>query len=293
VRQNLWRNHKSNRCGICIGNNFGGWGYVEPQMEGLYNQGMDFVNPYVATAWFPAAAQGEISIEFGIKGHSKTFSAERLSSGVAIEYSKLLLEDGTLDWVLAGGTEAPDADVVLSAMYEQGLADETIPAGEAACLMLLSGDPSNAMGAISGIARASDVGYPMTSALLDAGCEPADIDCVFLDRPRGKGAARSERFADQLRTVVSLFGSPCSVALPLPFGETVGAAMAVDIAVACVALQSGTAPASEVDSKTGDLLSQEGFRLLASGLEVSLKKILLNASDEFNQAMSLVVSRPE
>src|SRR5262249_32217061 len=49
------------RIGLCIGNNYGGWSYVEPMMKPLYETGMKAINPYVATAWFPAAAQGEIS----------------------------------------------------------------------------------------------------------------------------------------------------------------------------------------------------------------------------------------
>jgi 3-oxoacyl-(acyl-carrier-protein) synthase len=286
-------NGSKNRTGIVIGNNFGGWGYVEPQMEGLYAEGMDSINPYVATAWFPAAAQGEISIRFGLRGHSKTFSADRLSAGVALEYSRLLLGDGTLDWVLVGGAEAPDSLPVLDAMYDEGLVSQTIPAGEAACLLLLSRNCGDGMGVISGIGRACDVGVAMKRALDDAQFQSNDIDCVFLDRPRGVGPKRFERFEIQLRAVARLFGPGCKVALPLPFGETVGAAMAVEVAVACLALRKGEFPASECEPETMEEIAREGLILVPRGGSFRMRNILLNASDAFEQAMSIVVSRTE
>ena len=58
--------------GIILGNTLGGWSYVEEQLATLYlKKDMTVINPYVATAWFPTASQGELSIFLTLK---RTFS---------------------------------------------------------------------------------------------------------------------------------------------------------------------------------------------------------------------------
>jgi len=68
---------------------------------------LDGVSPYQATAWFPAAPQGQISIYYGIKGYSKTVISDRASSLMALGYAARTIKKGKADLILAGGTEAP------------------------------------------------------------------------------------------------------------------------------------------------------------------------------------------
>ena len=58
--------------GIFLGNALGGWLYAETELRDLYVQGREGVSPYMASAWFPAAPQGQVSIQYGIKAVSYT-----------------------------------------------------------------------------------------------------------------------------------------------------------------------------------------------------------------------------
>jgi 3-oxoacyl-[acyl-carrier-protein] synthase II len=100
-------NFNLHRTGIFMGNTLGGWLFAETELRDLYLEGRQGVSPYMASAWFPAAPQGQISIFYGIKGYSKTVVADRAGSLMAIAYGARTLERGKLDLVLAGGTEAP------------------------------------------------------------------------------------------------------------------------------------------------------------------------------------------
>jgi 3-oxoacyl-(acyl-carrier-protein) synthase len=101
------RQEDPNMVGIFLGNALGGWLYAETELRDLYIEGREGVSPYMASAWFPAAPQGQVSIYYGIKGFSKTVVADRASSLMAIGYARDTLVKGKLHMILAGGTEAP------------------------------------------------------------------------------------------------------------------------------------------------------------------------------------------
>jgi 3-oxoacyl-[acyl-carrier-protein] synthase II len=61
----------------------------------------------MASAWFPAAPQGQVSIYYGIKGFSKTVVSDRASSLMALGYAKKVLSKDKLNMILGGGMEAP------------------------------------------------------------------------------------------------------------------------------------------------------------------------------------------
>lgn len=96
-----------NLVGIFLGNAIGGWLYAETELRDLYLEGRAGVSPYMASAWFPAAPQGQVSIYYGIKGFSKTVVADRASSLMAIGYARKVLSKDKLNIILAGGMEAP------------------------------------------------------------------------------------------------------------------------------------------------------------------------------------------
>lgn len=95
------------RAGIFAGNAIGGWLYAETELRDMYIEGREGVSPFMASAWFPAAPQGQISIRYGIKGYSKTVVADRASSLMAIAYAAKTLARGKDDFIFAGGMEAP------------------------------------------------------------------------------------------------------------------------------------------------------------------------------------------
>ncbi len=96
-----------NQVGIFLGNAIGGWLYAETELRDMYLEGREAVSPYMASAWFPAAPQGQVSIYYGIKGFSKTVVSDRASSLMAIGYARKVLSKNKLNMILAGGTEAP------------------------------------------------------------------------------------------------------------------------------------------------------------------------------------------
>lgn len=75
------------RVGIFVGNCLGGWGFIEEEIRALHRVGVSAMGPYVATAWFPAALQGQISLHYGFRGHSKTFSAFDVAGVQALAYA--------------------------------------------------------------------------------------------------------------------------------------------------------------------------------------------------------------
>lgn len=100
------------RCGVFVGNCFGGWQFTERELRNLYQNGPRSVSPFQATSWFPAAPQGQITIKYGLKGFSKTFMADRMSSLVSIAAAAKKVRDGELDVAIAGGTESTNTDMV-------------------------------------------------------------------------------------------------------------------------------------------------------------------------------------
>jgi len=95
------------RVGVFMGNALGGWLFAETELRDLYLEGRDGISPYMASAWFPAAPQGQITIYYGFKGYSKTLVADKASSALAIWYGAKATKEKKIDWCLAGGMEAP------------------------------------------------------------------------------------------------------------------------------------------------------------------------------------------
>ncbi|MCM8774360.1 MAG: hypothetical protein NC820_06475 [Candidatus Omnitrophica bacterium] len=95
------------RVGVFMGNALGGWLFAETELRDMYMEGREGISPYMASAWFPAAPQGQITIYYGFKGYSKTVVSDRASSGLAIWYGAKSICDDKVDFVLAGGMEAP------------------------------------------------------------------------------------------------------------------------------------------------------------------------------------------
>ncbi len=95
------------RIGVFIGNAIGGWEFAEVELRDLYIGGLKDVSPYQATAWFPAAPQGQVSIYYGLLGYSQTIIADSASGLVSIGSAYRTIQEGEADIILAGGSEAP------------------------------------------------------------------------------------------------------------------------------------------------------------------------------------------
>lgn len=106
--------------GIILGNSLGGWSYVEEQLATLYlKKDMTVINPYVATAWFPTAPQGELSILNNILGYSKTFCGGELSSAFALKHAYDSIFSEKITKAIVGGVEAPNTQLIHNVFAEE------------------------------------------------------------------------------------------------------------------------------------------------------------------------------
>jgi hypothetical protein len=110
LRAHLPDGQAPERVGVFVGNVCAGWGYGEPQLANLVDRGPDHVHAFQATAWFPAAAQGEATIFHGWKGVAKTFSGSRCAFAEALTSGCLHLHKGEIDFAFAGVADSYRSD---------------------------------------------------------------------------------------------------------------------------------------------------------------------------------------
>ena len=261
------------RIGIILGNALGGWAFAEEELRDLHRLGVREVSPYQATAWFPAAPQGQISINYGLKGFGKTIISDIASSHLAINYAARAIMSGRADVVLAGGTEAPVSPYALLCCNTSGelsLAGKYKPfdrsrdgyvIGEgSAILMVEEMERAKKRGAriyaeIAGFGHTSDgisptghdpegkgIARAMKAAIDGSGIKPDDIQYILpaatggLNSDEGEAMALGRLFGESLISSVSV-GAPKTL-----FGNLLGASGAVDAAIACLAIERGEAP---------------------------------------------------
>lgn len=268
------------RVGVTVGNNLGGWEFAERELRNLWSKGPGEVSPYMATAWFPAAVQGNISIYFGIKGIGRTFLHDRASGALALMHAADCLRRGKADIMLAGGCEAPfspyaalcyETSGLMSKQAETGSQEAYRPfdrrhdglvAGEGAAFFVLErADDAQARGAaiyaeLAGWASTND-GYDvirpapdgqryaaaMSRAMQRAEVEATDLTCVFAAGSAVPEEDSSETLA--LHHALGKIATRIPVSVPkAAFGNLFGAALPVDLAAALLAMRHRVIPAT-------------------------------------------------
>jgi Beta-ketoacyl synthase, N-terminal domain len=131
--------------GLVVGNMTGGWGYTEPELRKLHGAGLAEISPYLASAWFPAAAQGQASIQLGMQGWAKTVATDRCAGGQAIGLAWRQVRQGSAVALMAGGAEAPITPFV-EAAYQSKFGDPAALREAAAFLVLSARAPEAAQG---------------------------------------------------------------------------------------------------------------------------------------------------
>jgi Beta-ketoacyl synthase, N-terminal domain len=116
------------RVGLFLANTRAGWSYGEPELRALVEQGMDAMHAYQATAWFPAAAQGEVSIGLDLRGCSKTAAGRESGFAEALWLARDALERDAVELAVVGAAESLASDFALCDWSP----DEPLPAGGAA-----------------------------------------------------------------------------------------------------------------------------------------------------------------
>lgn len=265
------------RVGIFMGNALGGWLYAETELRDMYIEGREGVSPFMASAWFPAAPQGQISIHYGIKGYSKTIVADRASSLMAIGYAAKTIARDKCDFILAGGMEAPVTPYALLCCVTSGALTKNndfphaaykpfdknrdgLAIAEGAGVMTL--EPLNRVKSRQAHVYANIIGYASTTdavdriepakdgeqlaraislALTDAGLVPTDIDYVCLD-----AAGTHVGDLSETRAIKKAFGQHAyNIPMSAPksvFGNMLGASGALDVASTVLAMEHNMVP---------------------------------------------------
>jgi 3-oxoacyl-(acyl-carrier-protein) synthase len=278
----VWSERKDggNRVGVTVGNNLGGWEFAERELLNLWQKGPRDVSPYMATAWFPAAVQGNVSIQFGIKGIGRTFLSDRASSAHALIHAADCLTRGKADIMIAGGSEAPFAPYAALCYQTSGLMskqdanveepayrpfdrnhDGLVTAEGTAFFVLEREDDAQRRGApllakFPGWSSTHD-GYDaihtapngeryaasMMRTLQRASLLPSEVDCIF-----AAGSAVPDEDLSETRAIHLALGDDASrVPVTAPkaaFGNLFGAAFALDTAIAILAMQQRVIPAT-------------------------------------------------
>lgn len=266
-----------NRAGIFMGNAIGGWLYAETELRDLYLEGREGVSPFMASAWFPAAPQGQVSIHYQIKGYSKTIVSDRASSLMAIAYAARNLNHDKNDFILAGGMEAPvtpyallccNTSGVLSKRNESPLTayrpfDKTrdgMAIAEGAGILILESEKrakarkapiyANIIGfstTTDGVDRiepahdGKELASAIKMALDDAGLAPKDIDYICAD---GAGTIIGDVTETKaIKQVFNGYSKKIPVSAPKSvFGNMLGACGAVDVITTLMAMEHSLVP---------------------------------------------------
>lgn len=301
------------RVGVMIGNILGGWGFAERELRKLWIEGPRSVSPYQATAWFPAAAQGNICIELGVKGPARTFVADRASGAYALIRGVEAVQRGHADVVLAGGVEAPLSPYGWLCLQTSGLMAPSRglePSrsyrpfdarhsgsvfGEGCALLTLESEEralsrgADILGEIAGWGVTTDGYMPyytveptgtvlagaMKTALRRAGIGAEEVGAVFAHGSGIPVEDVTEAYA--VRDTFTASGPPAVTAPKSLFGHLLGAAAPVDVAVSLVGMRRSTIPATA------------NLRRQAPGIELDLVRDAPRQASEWNN--TLVVSR--
>jgi 3-oxoacyl-(acyl-carrier-protein) synthase len=237
------------KTGIFLGNNYASWLYVEDQMYGLYRGERNAINPYVATAWFPAAAQGELSIRNNIFGISKTFSLDLLSSAIALDFAIDMLHSEKISYAIVGGYESLISPIITSSLTEMKLISHTFAASEAASAIILTKELSHKNKPMAVIYSITN-GESLQNVLADTQekITGKKIDYCILPTLTMDNLDNQELLRKDITTLYSELYPNIPVGMPSYFmGEICGANFAVQIAIALWVLENQHLPASYIN----------------------------------------------
>jgi 3-oxoacyl-[acyl-carrier-protein] synthase II len=269
------QNVDKNRVGVFMGNALGGWLFAETELRDMYIEGREGISPYMASAWFPAAPQGQVTIYYGFKGYSKTVVADRASSALALWYAAKTIAQDKNEFVLAGGMEAPITPYALLCANTNGslsknnlnfkkayrpydLYRDGFVVGEGSGIVVLEKDQhakkrgANVYGFLEGIGFSSDgyhyrryrpdsdnLEYAIQECLKDAGWSKNDVDYICLD-------GEATELGDYLETkaLKNVFGKDISkISLSAPksmYGNLLGAQTVLDLISTIFSMKNDT-----------------------------------------------------
>ncbi len=305
----------SYRVGVWFGNNAGGWDICERGFKELYNDGAAMVNPWQATAWFPTAAQGYVTIRYGIRGYSKSFVCDRASGASGLYFGVKSIQQGHNDVVLTGGSEAPITRFGMVCYYEtgeiSGAADPRtayqpfdkgrsgIVLGEGSTVLVLESEEhalargAKIYGEVTSGSMTTDTNptegiqfkRAMNKALKDANLAARDIDVVFAE---GCGTKTGDRL--EAEAIQGVFADAPDVPVTVPkslFGHLYGASCTTEVACSLMAMETGKLPVMQSVNAEADCQ----LNFVTQAQSSSVARTLVNSRAREGVNASFVISK--
>jgi 3-oxoacyl-[acyl-carrier-protein] synthase II len=110
----------SDKIGIAIGSALGGVPAAEGQHSIFLEKGIKRVDPLLAIKVFTGASTSQVSIEFGIHGHSNTIGGGCAAGTDSIGYAFYAIKNDLAKVMISGGAEAPLAPLTFGAFNQLG-----------------------------------------------------------------------------------------------------------------------------------------------------------------------------
>jgi beta-ketoacyl-acyl-carrier-protein synthase II len=110
----MGENVDAERVGVWIGSGIGGLGEFEEQHKKFLEKGQRRVNPFTIPMFIPDMAAGRVSIEIGAKGINNTSVTACASGSNSIGDAFRVLQNGYVDVMIAGGTEATITEMTIA-----------------------------------------------------------------------------------------------------------------------------------------------------------------------------------
>jgi 3-oxoacyl-[acyl-carrier-protein] synthase II len=267
----------ADRVGVLIGSGMGGAETLDAGMETVLTEGPGRLSPFFMPMFLGNMASGTVAIATGARGPNFAPVSACASSAHAIGEAAAIIRRGEADVMIAGGSEAPLARMVVAGFNAMGALstrnDDPVAAsrpfdaerdgfvlGEGgAALILESAEHAARRGAsvladLTGYATTDDANHmvqpapggigaarAMTLALEAAGLQPEDIDYI---NAHGTSTPLNEKFETQ--AIKAAFGDaayrvPISSTKSMT-GHLLGAAGALEAALAIFAIGQGMLP---------------------------------------------------
>lgn len=264
------------RVAVQMGSALGGIANAEAQAQAFRTGGIRAVDPRVALTTFCGAASCGIAIEFGFTGPNSTNAMSCASGTIAVGEAARLIRDGLADTAIAGGIEAPLAPLsfgafaIIRAMSTRNDDPERacrpfdrhrdgFVMGEGGCALVLERwDLAVDRGAriyaeILGYGTTNDAHHmaaprpdgrqairAMAIALEKAGISGDDVELIS-----AHGSATPLNDGTETAAIKALLrnGARPAVIGTKPYhGHALGASGAIEIGIACLAMQRGWIP---------------------------------------------------
>jgi 3-oxoacyl-[acyl-carrier-protein] synthase II len=265
------------RVGVVINAAVGGAAETEVNVDHMREQGLRGVSPYYVPSMISNMPACEVAIDLGLHGPVSASNLACASGNAALLEARRLILAGEADVVIAGGTDAGIAPVMIAGLSNMGplSAHNEDPAtasrpfdlnrdgfvfGEGAVVMVVESAAfaaargARVYGSVAGGALTADafhISHPQPSgadaaraislALSRAGLSAGEIDLVV-----AHGTATKINDAVETKAIHTAFGSAAGdLAVTSPksmLGHMIGAAGAVSVMVALLAIRDGLIP---------------------------------------------------